>query len=114
MSEIPQYSLSDFEFLRAEPEPIDPHPASNDTQRSALPDGDRNIISRARAYLVKVSPAIEGEHGDAHTLSTACRIVRGFDLPKETAVELLMEWNAGCRPPWTRAEIEEKVDNAIK
>ena len=114
MSEILLYSLSDFEFLPAEPEPTDPPPARNDVQGPASPDGDRNIVSRARAYLAKVPPAIEGEHGDAHTLSTACRIVRGFDLPKGTAVELLMEWNTGCRPPWTRPEIEEKVDNAIK
>jgi hypothetical protein len=81
-----------------------------------LASSNRNsdIIPRACAYLAKIPPAIEGQHGDNHTLSTACKIVRGFDLPKGIAMELLLEWNRGCQPPWTAAEIEEKIDSAIK
>ena len=81
---------------------------------SHLGSRDPGIIARARAYLAKVPPAIEGQGGDTHTLSTACKVVRGFDLDEEVAVGLLLEWNAGCQPPWGEREIRQKVTNALK
>jgi hypothetical protein len=73
-----------------------------------------DITARVRAYLAKTPPAIEGQGGDAHTLSTACRIVRGFALDEETSVSLLLEWNQTCQPPWSEHEIRQKVRNAIE
>jgi hypothetical protein len=80
--------------------------------RHTVPGERATVVERARRYLSRVPPAIEGNGGDAHTLSAACRIVRGFDLADVDALTLLEEWNAGCAPPWSREELEIKIRNA--
>ena len=72
------------------------------------------LVKRARAYLEKVPPAIEGQGGDARTFTTVCRIVRGFDLADAEAFDVLTEWNQTCVPPWSDHELEEKIQNARK
>jgi len=91
----------------------EPEPPQQQTPRAEFTNGG-DVIRRARAYLAKIPPAIEGQGGDTHTLSTACKVVRGFALDEEEAVGLLLEWNAGCQPPWTEREIRQKVANALK
>ena len=91
-----------------------PEPKKSESPASVSATAGADVITRARAYLAKIPGAIEGQGGDAHTLSTACKIVRGFDLDEETAVSLLTEWNATCQPPWTERELREKVRNALK
>jgi hypothetical protein len=66
-------------------------------------------IERAQKYLAKIQPAIEGNGGDAHTAQVTRTIVRGFDLDEETALRLLEDWNTGCLPPWSRAELTAKI-----
>lgn len=67
---------------------------------------------RARSYLSKVPPAIAGQHGDLHTFRTCCRIVRGFGLDDDHALDVLSDWNARCQPPWTEAELRDKIGRA--
>ena len=90
-------------------------------QRQALPaptprhtgDGD-HLLERARAYVAKVPPAIEGQGGDLHTFQLAAKLVRGFALSDADAFDLLRVWNQGCQPPWTDRELEEKIRGAGK
>ena len=63
-------------------------------------------------YLSKVPPAIAGQHGDVHTFRTCCRMVRGFGLADDDALDVLADWNARCQPPWTEAELRDKIRRA--
>lgn len=79
--------------------------------RSARPQG-AGRVDRARAFLRRVEPAITGQHGDRQTFRLCCRIVRGFALSDEEAMQALVGWNARCDPPWTEGELRQKVANA--
>ncbi len=78
--------------------------------RSFSATADRRV--RSRMYLSKVPPAIAGQHGDVHTFRTCCRIVRGFGLDDDDALDVLADWNARCQPPWTEAELRDKIRRA--
>lgn len=69
---------------------------------------------RAKLWLAKRDPAIEGSGGDTQTFTTACGLVRGFRLSDGEALELLREWNTGCVPPWTERELQAKIASAHK
>lgn len=66
-------------------------------------------IERARAWLAKREPAIEGRGGDRHTFTTAAAMVHDFDLSDADALELMREWDARCRPPWGDAGLCAKI-----
>lgn len=67
---------------------------------------------RARAYLEFLPAAVSGQHGDLHTFQVCCRVVRGFDLDEDAAMDVLATWNARCVPPWSSRELFEKVRRA--
>lgn len=69
-------------------------------------------VERARAFLDRADPAIAGQHGDQQTFRLCCRVVRGFALSDEEAVNVLSDWNARCVPPWSEPELHQKVANA--
>lgn len=71
-------------------------------------------IDRARRYLISVPPAIAGQHGDVHTFRVCCRLVRGFALSDDQALDVLTEWNARCRPPWSPEELLDKLRRAAR
>ena len=75
-------------------------------------DFDLPVIDRARRYLASVPPAISGQHGDGHTFRVCCRLTRGFALDDEQALHVLSEWNARCQPPWSDAELRDKLRRA--
>jgi hypothetical protein len=75
-----------------------------------LPSTDH--AERARRYLAAVPPATQGQHGDLHTFRMCCRLVRGFALSDADAFSLLAEWNRRCQPPWSEAELRDKLHNA--
>lgn len=78
--------------------------------------GDRqmiaNIRERARRYLAAIPPAVAGEHGDIVTFRVCCRLVRGFALDDDAALDVLREWNLGCSPPWSAEELRAKLASA--
>lgn len=78
----------------------------------SVPTLDR--AARARAFLTRVDPAVAGQQGDVRTFRVCCRIVRGFDLSDEEAMQALSDWNARCDPPWSECELRQKVANARK
>ena len=69
-------------------------------------------VERTRRYLARVPPAIAGERGDVHTFRVCCRLVRGFALEDDQAMEALAGWNARCRPPWSDRELRDKLRRA--
>jgi hypothetical protein len=70
-------------------------------------------VSRARDWLSRRAPAIEGQGGNSHTFSTACGL-RDLGLSEDAAFDLLnSEWNAGCVPPWPEDELWTIVRNAF-
>ena len=82
--------------------------------RPTLSHGDVSSTERARRYLASVPPAIAGQHGDVHTFRVCCRLVRGFALNEQQALDVLSEWNAGCQPPWAPEELLDKVRRALR
>ncbi len=73
---------------------------------------DGSSVERARRYLEHVPAAITGQHGDLHTFRLCCRLVRGFALEDEEALAVLERWNAQCQPPWSDAELRDKLRRA--
>lgn len=75
---------------------------------------DLPVIDRAKRYVASVPPAISGQHGDVHTFRVCCRLARGFALDDEQALSVLAEWNARCEPPWSEAELLDKLRRAAR
>lgn len=89
-------------------------PPSAPRVRVTAPNGP-SVLERASAYLAKMDPAVSGQGGHPTTWRAACAMVRGFDLSPAVALELLTrEYNPRCQPPWSRRELEHKVDNASR
>jgi hypothetical protein len=101
-TEVPQFRP---EWLVPPTRPAPPAPRTFRSTRAAL--------DRARAYLAVVPRPEIGSGSDAATLSAACRLVRGFDLPPSDAEALLWEW-CGGREGWTRAWVARKVAHALR
>jgi P4 family phage/plasmid primase-like protien len=72
-------------------------------------------IARAKKYLAKMPPAVQGHGGSKACFNAACTLVRGFDLPLSTSFEILKrEYNARCTPRWSDAELQHKVDSTTQ
>lgn len=69
---------------------------------------------RAAAYIQKMGPAIQGQHGDDHTYKVAAVLMVDFALPFDVALEIFRKWNATCQPPWREREIIAKLHGAVK
>lgn len=69
-------------------------------------------VKRARAYVTKMGPAVEGSGGDAHTFKVATVLVRDFDLDDEHVTEIMEEWNETCQPSWSSDDLLTKIRNA--
>lgn len=72
------------------------------------------VSRRARAYLEKVPPAVEGQGGDRATFAVACILENDFALPFSVAWPLLLEWNKKCKPPWEEKDLLYKWEQAVK
>ena len=58
--------------------------------------------------------AVEGEGGDAFTLSMAHKL-RDFGLDPEQTLDLMLDrWNEHCEPPWEPEDLARKVANAYR
>jgi hypothetical protein len=100
------------------PEHFPPLRETNTSLRSIHPreprEFDLPVIERAKRYVASLPPAIAGQHGDVHTFRVCCRLVRGFVLDDEQALQVLAEWNARCQPPWSEAELLDKLRRAAR
>jgi hypothetical protein len=68
---------------------------------------------RARAWLAKADPAIEGAYGSNVAIRIANGVAVGFDLDDDEAFALLLEWNARCSPPWPLGKLRRKIVEAL-
>jgi len=91
------------------PPPLPEPPVSVWRQHVAAP---ATGVERAWLYLERVPPAIAGQHGDVRTFQVCCRLVRGFALTEDEALTALAAWNTRCQPPWTEAELRNKLRSA--
>ena len=83
-------------------------------QRTAHDGRPMTPLERARRWIAKREPAIEGQGGDLHTYITAATIVCDFDLSDADALEVMREWDATCRPPWGVDGLSAKIASARK
>ena len=74
--------------------------------------GVTSVFERARAYVGKMPVSVAGAGGHAAAFEVAAVLVKGFSLPLDQAAQLFAEWNAGCRPPWSVAELQHKLRQA--
>ncbi|OAI41758.1 hypothetical protein AYO40_02340 [Planctomycetaceae bacterium SCGC AG-212-D15] len=70
--------------------------------------------ARARAYIAKMPPAIQGQGGDKQTFTVACMLVIDFALSVDQALPLMQEYNQRCLPPWSDEELRHKLEEANK
>jgi len=70
--------------------------------------------ARALLYLDKKEPAISGSQGHMTAWDAALKVVAGFDLDEDSALEVLAPWNARCVPPWSEKELRHKAREAAK
>ena len=71
-------------------------------------------ISRARAYLSRVDPAVSGQGGHNKVFYAASRLKQLFDLPREAAWPVLCEYNERCQPPFSEKELTHKLDSVYR
>lgn len=81
---------------------------------SSPPTTRPDIVERARRYVAAIPPAIQGQNGDVATFKVCCRLVRGFSLTEEQALDALGAWNSRCSPPWQEHELRAKLASASR
>ena len=79
--------------------------------RFSGPSG-KDAYAQAQRYIGGVPGAVQGAGGDNQTYVLACRLVRGFNLSDDEALDLLRFWNQGCQPPWDDQDLVQKVQHA--
>lgn len=74
--------------------------------------GQKDAYSQAQRYAGGVPGAIQGTGGDNQTYILACRLVRGFGLSDDEALDILRVWNQSCEPAWEDEQLLAKVKHA--
>jgi hypothetical protein len=83
-----------------------------------VPEGPCALASggryRAERYLATIH-AVSGSGGDAATFKAAASVLFKFGLTRQTAWDVLLEWNKrNASPPWSEAELAKKLENASR
>lgn len=73
-----------------------------------------HTVQKARNWLIAHGPAVSGQFGHTHTYTAALALMDGFGLSEQSTLELLMEWNLTCRPPWSQRDLVRKIEQAKK
>src|SRR5579863_1897218 len=85
-------------------------PSSTTSFPNIEPD---RAASRAQLYLTTAPVAVEGQGGDALTFKVAAHL-KDLGCTVDQAIELIIEWNERCLPPWSIEDLTTKVHNAFK
>lgn len=89
------------------------HEAAPSKNGPRKPSKSQTVERRAIAYLAKMEPGIQGQHGSDPTLYAARVVVYGFDLGQERGFELLSaHYNQRCQPPWPDDQLRRKCKEA--
>ena len=73
-----------------------------------------DAVERCRRYLAKCDPAVSGASGHNHTFKICRFVVEKFELSRDDALSLLLEWNARCSPPWSAPQLKRKLEHALR
>jgi hypothetical protein len=84
------------------------------TYTQATSGQELSVQERAARYLAKMPSAVDGEHGHDKTFHAACVCMLGFGMSVDEAWPVIAEWNQGCLPPWSDADLRRKLDEANK
>jgi P4 family phage/plasmid primase-like protien len=89
-------------------------PPARPTARCFIPDlpAPEERVVRAETHVSKIEGAVSGEGGHDRTFRVACDLVRGFALEPNAALAILCTFNERCRPPWSAAELQHKIEDA--
>lgn len=111
--EVPIATLPDFLYQafctpeRSSSKP--PPPPNNVVSLTSDP------LKRARAYIAKMPPSIEGSDGSSALFAVARKLLKDFRLDDCDAWTLLNEYNAThAHPPWSERELRHKFEDAGK
>ncbi len=111
---VHRYSLADIVRVLGDADPKRPASARGTAAPAITHDLDvGGRIQLAKAWLDRQPPAVEGQSGDTHTFRCCATVAIGHDLDEKQSFSALQEWNARCLPPWTYAELKQKIRNAI-
>ena len=66
---------------------------------------------RAARYVAKIAGAVSGQGGHDFTYHVAATVWNGFALSERDTLDVMLEWNGRCVPPWTEAELVHKVNS---
>ena len=97
-----------WERLR-HPQPRKRSEAASGGTPEFLPLPTTDAARRARAYVRRMAPTVEGDGGDRQTFQVACVLVRDFALPVDDALPILLEYNQRCEPPWPVEALVHKL-----
>lgn len=76
---------------------------------------EAKIIDRARRYVRKLPPSIDGSNGSKPAMNAARALRWGFCFDEATAFSIFAdEFNGRCVPPWSEKEIIHKLADAAK
>jgi hypothetical protein len=81
-----------------------------------LPSPEREkVVQRARKYLAKCDPCIDGQGGSAQAFKVACAMVHGFHLTQEEAFAVIWaDYNSRCVGPWSEKEWRHHLKSAAE
>ena len=109
------YEYDPYQVIAPAPEWIK---STKDRSKQELPEGtdiefDKDsAIERAIEFLNKAGGAIEGQGGDFHTFTVACKL-RDMGISSGKSLELMIAyWNEKCEPPWDPPDLYRKIWNA--
>ena len=69
-------------------------------------------LTRAQKYVLKIPPAISGQHGHDQTFAVAATLLHGFALNEDETWHVLCEYNERCSPPWSESDLRHKLTDA--
>ncbi len=76
------------------------------------PAANNEVFEDARDWMLKQPPAISGQGGHDATWRVARKLAQDFDLGYAQTIDLLLEFNERCQPPWADEELRHKADDA--
>ena len=103
-----QQALDDLLRHLSQPIPTTPTPAI----ASSPPIIATPAMERAKLYLERFPPAIQGQGGDKHTFRACCVLCQGFSLSPDEAWGAIQEWNQSCNPPWEEKALRRNLERA--